>query len=141
MIIKQLSVFLENKVGRLAEMTEILADNNINLIAFSVADAPDYGIARFIVNQTEEALKVLKENHFSVNTTNVVGIVVPNQPGGLNKVLQILSEKCIAIDYMYAFDHNNTASAIIRSSSNDAVIEALQQQQLTLLNISDLYKL
>jgi hypothetical protein len=138
MIIKQLSVFLENKVGRLAEMTKILADNNINLIAFSVADAPDYGIARFIVNQTEDALK---ENHFSVNATDVVGVVVPNQPGGLNKVLQILSEKCITIDYMYAFDHNNTASTIIRSSSNDVVIEALQQNQLTLLNISDLYKI
>jgi hypothetical protein len=141
MIIKQLSVFLEDKVGRLAEMTKILADNNINLIAFSVADAADYGIARFIVDKTEKALKALKENLFAVSITDVVGVVVPNQPGGLNKVLQILSDKCITVDYMYAFDHNNTASAIIRSSSNDKVIDALQENQMTLLSVSDLYKI
>lgn len=140
MIIKQLSAFLEDKVGRLTVMTKILSENNINIIAFSVADAADYGIARFIVDQPDLALNVLKENNFSVNSTEVVGVVVPNKPGGLNKVLQILSDNCITIDYLYAFQVDNSATAIIRSSSNEKVISTLQENKLTLLKTSDIYK-
>ena len=141
MIIKQLSVFLEDKVGRLTEMTKILADNDINISAFNIADAADYGIARFIVDDPELALKVLKENRFSVNITDVVGMVVPHNPGALHKALQILSANNITIDYMYAFAIENAASVIIRSSSNDDVIRVLQENKLSLLKISDIYKI
>jgi len=103
MIIKQLSVFLEDKVGRLTEITRILGENNINISAFCIADAADYGIVRLIVNKPELAVQVLKENSFSVNTTDVVGMIVPHQPGGLYKALQLLSNNNITIDYMYAF--------------------------------------
>lgn len=141
MIIKQLSVFLEDKVGRLTEMTKILADNDINISAFNIADAADYGIARFIVDDPELALKVLKENRFSVNITDVVGMVVPHNPGALHKALQILSANNITIDYMYAFAIENAASVIIRSSSNDDVIRVLQENKLSLLKVSDIYKI
>ena len=141
MIIKQLSVFLEDKVGRLTEMTKILADNDINISAFNIADAADYGIARFIVDDPELALNVLKENRFSVNITDVVGMVVPHNPGALNKALQILSANNITIDYMYAFAIENAASVIIRSSSNDDVIRVLQENKLSLQKISDIYKI
>ena len=141
MIIKQLSVFLEDKIGRLTEMTGILASNNINISAFSIADAADYGIVRFIVDNPDLALKVLKENLFSVNTTDVVGMIVPHEPGGLHKALQILSDNSITIDYMYAFAIDNSASVIIRSSSNDEVIRVLQENKMALLKASDVYKI
>ena len=141
MIIKQLSVFLEDKIGRLTEMTKILAENNINISAFNIADAADYGIVRFIVDNPELALKVLKESRFSVNITDVVGMLVPHEPGGLCKALQILSANHITIDYMYAFAINNSASVIIRSSSNEDVIRVLQENKMSLLKVSDLYKI
>jgi len=140
MIIKQLSVFLEDKIGRLTEMTRILAEKNINLSAFSIADAADYGIVRFIVDNPELALKVLREARFSVNTTDVVCMIVPNEPGGLYKALKILSDNDITIDYMYAFEMNNSASVIIRPSSNEKVIEVLQANKMKLLKASDIYK-
>ena len=141
MIIKQLSVFLEDKIGRLTEMTKILAKNNVNLSAFNIADAADYGIARFIADDPELALKVLKENRFSVNLTDVVGMVVPHEPGGLCKALEILSTNNITIDYMYAFAINDSASVIIRSSSNEDVIKVLQENKMSLLKVSDIYKI
>ncbi len=141
MIIKQLSVFLEDKIGRLTEMTKILAENNINLSAFNIADAADYGIARFIADDPELALKVLKDNRFSVNITDVVGMVVPHEAGGLYKALQILSANDITIDYMYAFAINDAASVIIRSSSNEDVIKVLQENKMSLLKVSDIYKI
>lgn len=141
MIIKQLSVFLEDKIGRLTEMTRILAENDINLSAFNIADAADYGIVRFIVDNPESALKVLKENRFSVNITDVVGMIVPHEPGGLYKALQILSANDITIDYMYAFGIDNSASVIIRSPSNEDVIRVLQENKLSLLKVSDIYRI
>lgn len=141
MIIKQLSVFLEDKVGRLTEMTKILSENNVNLSAFNIADAADYGIARFIADDPELALKVLKENRFSVNISDVVGIVVPDKPGGLYKALSLLSANGITIDYMYAFAINDSASVIIRSSSNEEVIKVLQENKMSLLKVSDIYNI
>lgn len=141
MIIKQLSVFLEDKIGRLTEMTGILAENEINISAFSIADAADYGIVRFIADNPDLALQVLKEKRFSVNTTDVVCLIVPHNPGGLNKALQILSDNHIPIDYMYAFAVNNTATVVIRSSSNEKVIQILQENEMKLLKTSEIYKL
>ena len=126
MIIKQLSAFLEDKISRLSEMTKILAENNINLLAFNIADAADYGIIRFIVDKPELALRVLKENSFSVNITDVVGIIVPHEPGGLYRILEILSANHVTIDYMYAFSLNYYATIVIRSSDYEDVIKVLQ---------------
>lgn len=141
MIIKQLSVFLENKTGRLSEMTRILHENGINISAFSIADAADYGIIRCIVSNPEEATRILKEHQFSVNTTNVVCLIVPHEPGGLYHALQILSDNNISVDYMYAFAIDHSASVVIRSESNDKVIEVLQENKMQLLKASDIYQI
>lgn len=141
MIIKQLSVFLENKTGRITEMTRILSEHNINISAFSIADTADFGIVRCIVSKSEEAYKVLKENHFSVNITEVVGMVVPHEPGGLYKALKILSDNNVAVEYMYAFAFNSSAGVIIRSESNEEVIRVLQDNKMKLLSASDIYQI
>jgi hypothetical protein len=140
MIIKQLSVFLEDKIGRLTELTRILAENDINITAFSIADAADYGILRLVVGRPELALKVLKENGFSVNTTEVVCLIVPHIPGGLYKALNILSSNNIGIDYMYAFALEDSASVVIRSSSIQDAIKALQDHKMELINSSRIYQ-
>ena len=126
MIIKQLSVFLENKTGRLTEMTKILSEQNINISAFSMAETADYGIIRCIVTKPEEAIKVLKESRFSVNMTDVVCLTVPHEPGGLYKALKILSENNVAVEYMYAFAFNNAATVVIRSESNEQTVKVLR---------------
>lgn len=141
MIIKQLSVFLENKTGRLTEMTKILSENNINISAFSIADTADFGIVRCIVSKPDEAIKVLKEKHFSVNITEVVCMIVPHEPGGLYKALQILSDNNVPVEYMYAFAFDNAASVVIRSESNEKVIKILESNQMKLLKASDIYQI
>lgn len=141
MIIKQLSVFLENKTGRLTEMTKILSEQNINISAFSMAETADYGIIRCIVTKPEEAIKVLKESRFSVNMTDVVCLTVPHEPGGLYKALKILSENNVAVEYMYAFAFNNAATVVIRSESNEKTVKVLKANKMQLLNASDIYQI
>jgi len=141
MIIKQLSVFLEDKSGRLTDLTKILAENDINITALSIADAADYGIIRMVVGRPELAVAVLKENGFSVNLTDVACFIVPNEPGGLYHALKILAENNINIDYMYAFATQSTASVIIRSTSIQAVIDVLQKNKLELLKASQIYQI
>lgn len=141
MIIKQLSVFLEDKPGRLTDLTKILSDNDINITALSIADAADYGIARMIVGRPDLAVDVLKKHNFSVNITNVVGVVIPNKPGGLYHILKILSENNITVDYLYAFALGNASTAVIRAASNEEVIKILKENQMELLKTSDIYQI
>lgn len=141
MIIKQLSVFLQNKTGRLTELTRTLSESGINMTAFSIADTADYGIVRFIVPQPEEVLRILKEKGFSVNTTDVVCLIVPNEPGGLYRALQVLSDNEVPIEYMYAFASENGASVVIRSESNTQVIDVLQANKIQLMRASEIYNL
>ncbi len=141
MIIQQLSVFLEDKAGRLTEITRILAENDINISAFTVAEASDYGILRLVVGRPELALKVLKENGFSVNTTEVIGIIVPHKPGGLHQALKILSSHNVSIDYMYAFALENSASVVFRPSDIREAIEVLQNNKMELLRTSQIYQI
>jgi hypothetical protein len=141
MIIKQLSIFLEDKSGRLTELTRILAENDINITALSIADATDYGIIRMVVGRPELAVKVLKEKGFSVHLTDVACIIVPNEPGGLYHALKILADNNINIDYIYAFAMASTASVVIRSESISKVIEVLQKNKLELLQASQVYQI
>ena len=138
MIIKQLSVFLQNKTGRITELTRALSENNINMTAFSIADTTDFGIVRFIVPQPEEAVKILKERGFSVNTTDVVCLMLPNEPGGLYRALQVLSDNEVPVEYMYAFASENGASVVIRSLSCQRVIEVLQANELQLIKACEI---
>lgn len=130
MIIKQVSVFLENKSGRLNEVTRILGDAEINLSAFTIADTSDFGILRMIVSTPEEARKVLKENHFSVQITDVVLAKSPNKPGGLARMLNILQKEEVFIEYMYAFSmRDDEATIVIRPSNVEKCMEVLQSHQ------------
>jgi hypothetical protein len=141
MIIQQLSIFLEDKSGRLTELTKILADNDINITALSIADASDFGIIRMVVGRPELAVQVLKEQGFSVHLTEVACIIVPNEPGGLYHALKILADNDINIDYMYAFAIQSTALVVIRSESISKVVEVLQKHKLELMQASQVYQL
>ena len=103
MAIQQISVFLENKPGTLAEMTGVLANANIDMRALSLAETKDFGIARMIVNDVYEASNVLKDAGFVNSLTPVVGVMIPDEPGGLNKILQVFTAEKVNIEYMYAF--------------------------------------
>ena len=103
MSIKQISVFLENKPGKLKEMTGVLADHNVDMRALSLAETKDFGIARLVVDDVFNAVNILKEADFVASLTSVLAIAVPDEPGGLDKLLQIFSDASVNIEYMYAF--------------------------------------
>jgi hypothetical protein len=128
MIAKQVTVFLENKSGRLNEVTQILGQSGINISAFSIADTSDFGVLRMIVPDPEKAVEVLKANEFSVQTTRVVLMTTPNKPGSLAKALQILSDENIFIEYLYAFSMNEeSAVVVIRPSEIERCEEVLKK--------------
>jgi hypothetical protein len=141
MIIKQLSVFLENKSGRLTDVTGTLADADIDISAFSIADTAEYGVLRMIVTKPDEAFALLKEKEFSVHITDVIALVVPHQSGGLHRALQILSSAEISIEYMYAFALGDRATVIIRTDAPQQAITVLQGHKMELLKASDIYEL
>ncbi|MDX8340024.1 acetolactate synthase [Draconibacterium sp. IB214405] len=142
MIIKQVSVFLENKSGRLNEVTKILADAEVNLSAFTIADTSDFGILRMIVSDPDKACTVLKENAFSVKTTDVVLAKTPNQPGSLSKLLDVLQKEEVFIEYMYAFSMNDEgAVTVIRPTRVERCVEMLQKHKTELLGSDELYQL
>lgn len=128
MKIEQLSIFLENKAGRLAEVTGILAEHGINIKALSLADTSEFGILRLIVDKYEEAQAALKAKGFTVGRTGVVAVEVSHNPGGLHAVLKILEQRGINVEYMYGFP-NQKAEAIIvfRFDRSELAIEILQQ--------------
>jgi hypothetical protein len=140
MKIKQLSIFLENKSGRLTEVTEALASASINISAFTVADTADFGILRMIVSKPEQAEQLLKAKGLSVHITEVIGLVVPNEPGGLHRALQILSSEEISVEYMYAFALSDRATVIIRTEAVQQAVTVLQRHKLELLKASDVYE-
>ena len=121
MQVEQIAVFLENKSGRLAEITSILAENDINIRALSVADTADFGILRLIVNKVEEAQAVLKKGGFTVSKTSVVAVAVPDRVGGLASVLRAVTEGGYNVEYMYAYAHRADGSAVMIFRFDDMV--------------------
>ena len=141
MLIKQLSIFLENKSGRLNEVSQILANAGINMSAFSVADTSEFGILRLIVSDPEQACKVLRDNQFSVNLTDVVCLNCPNEPGALAKALQILSDNQVSIEYLYAYSVGDSANVVLKPDRLEACIKVLQEHKVELVRASELYKI
>jgi len=127
MTIKQLSVFIENKTGRINEVTRILADNGINMTAFSLAESADFGILRMIVSDVEKARQVLREARFGVTTTDVVCFSCLNVPGALATVLELLAREDVFIEYMYAFSQGETANVVIRPTDIVRCMEVLSK--------------
>lgn len=143
MNVEQLSIFIENKSGRLAEITNVLGAASVNIRALSLADTSDFGILRLIVDRVEQAQQVLKEKGFTVSKTEVVAVEVPDQPGGLSKILQILDSAAINVEYMYAFVERCGGNAVIifRFDETDKAIRALSDGQIAVLDGDRLYAL
>lgn len=141
MIIKQLSVFLENKAGRLTELTGILGNAGINMTALSIADTSEFGIIRVVVSDPEKALQILKEHNFSVNLTDVVCLMIENQPGALTRALELLSAERISIEYMYAFSIGERAFIIMKTEDINRTIELLRKNNIELLKADELYNM
>lgn len=130
MIVKQVSVFLENKSGRLKEVTEVLGKAGINMSAFTIADTSDFGILRLIVSEPEMAREILKKNKFAVQTSDVILIKTPNRPGGLAKMLGVLNDGNVFIEYMYAFSYSDdTAVIVIRPTDFQKCMDILQNHR------------
>jgi hypothetical protein len=130
MIVKQVSVFLENKSGRLNEVTQILGDAGLNMSAFTIADTSDFGILRLIVSDPDRAKEVLRKNKFAVQTTEVILVKTPNVPGGLAKMLNILNAEKVFIEYMYAFSNSeDTAVIVLRPTDLQKCIDILQNHR------------
>ena len=131
MSVKQISVFLENKPGTLYAMTDVLAQNQIDMRAFSLAETSEFGIARIIVNDVYKTTTVLKDAGFVNSVTEVIGVAVPDVPGGLSHVLQVLSDAQINIEYMYATfgrKQSETAFMIFRVADTVKASAALRAQ-------------
>jgi len=141
MLIKQLSIFLENKRGRFTEVAKILGEEGINMTAFTVAENSDFGILRLIVSDVDKAIEVLREKRYAVSVTDVVCLRCPNLPGSLARIMDILTKAEIFIEYMYAFAQGEGANIIIRPDDLERCVEVLQENKLSLLAANDLYKL
>jgi len=142
MIIKQVSVFLENKSGRLNEVTKILGEAGVNISAFTIADTSDFGILRMIVSDPNKACETLKQNAFSVQTTDVVLAKTPNKAGSLSKLLEILQQEEVFIEYMYAFSMKDEgAVTVIRPTRVERCLEMMQKHKTELLRADELYQL
>ena len=142
MITKQVSVFLENKMGRLNEVARILGSAGVNISAFTVADTSDFGVLRLIVSEPEKAVKVLKEQNFSVRITDVVLVKSPNRAGALSRLLKILNSEDVFIEYLYAFSMNdNTAVFVIRPTDVNKCMEKLEQHKDEISGNDDHYEI
>ncbi len=141
MKIKQLSIFMENKVGIINEVISILSSNAINLRAFSVADGVEFGIMRLIVSEdVERAQSVLSEAGFKVNSTDVICVNTPNTAGALSVVMERLAQEGVFIQYMYAYSDGDMGSTIIRPTDMDRCVEILNSCREELSSKNPLYK-
>ena len=140
MVVKQLSVFIENKSGRLVQITEILGKNQIDIRAVSIADTTSFGILRLIVDDPGRAKMVLREAGFTVSITEVIAIAIEDKPGGLSKALRVLSNAQISVEYMYAFlsREDKTAYVIFRVEDNGEAVQALRKAGIVCLSSEDI---
>ncbi len=140
--IRQISVFLSNQSGRLAEVTKLLADNNIDIIALSIADTAQYGALRIITDDNDKAIDILKNGNFVTKINHVLGIEIPNEPGALAKVLQAFDANEISVEYIYAFVGKSgiNARVIIRVNDNEHASEVLKSIGIGLITEDDILK-
>lgn len=143
MSLKQLTVFVENKQGALVEITETLAAHHVNIRALSIADTQDFGILRLIVDDNETALKTLAVEGHLINTTEVVGVKIGDQPGKLSKALAVLDEAGINMEYLYAFMTRTEKHAyvVLRVADNTATEQALEAAGFHMITDADVAKL
>jgi hypothetical protein len=143
MQVEQISVFLENKTGRLSEVTAILTEAKINIRALALADTSDFGVLRLIVDHTEKARQTLKNNGFTVGKTDVVVVEVEDRPGGLHDILMMLHNGSINVEYMYAFVQSSGSNAVMifRIEKQEEAIRLLEGNGVNVLDGERLYSL
>lgn len=143
MAIKQLTVFVQNKKGTVVSVTDILAKNDINIRALSIAETEEFGILRLIVDNEPAATKILEENGYLIKTIDVVGVKIGDKPGALTAALNVLDKANINVEYLYAFMARTEKHAyvVLRVEDNDAVESALESAGLHLISNEDICKL
>jgi len=143
MLVKQISVFLENRSGRLHEVSEVLKKADINIRALSLADTSDFGILRLIVDRPDRAQQVLKNSGFTISQTEVLAMEVEDRPGGLARVLEACDSGGINVEYMYAFVEKSGRNAVVifRVENPDRSIALLQKSGVRLLSADEVYAL
>ncbi len=141
MKVKQVSVFLENRAGRMAEVARLLGNRNINIRALSIADTAGYGILRLIVNDVKKAECVLREAGFTVDLTDVIALEIPDRPGGLADVLDTLNQAGISIEYLYAFVEKSADKAVVvfRFEDTDAMLKIIHTLGITALTAEQVF--
>jgi hypothetical protein len=140
MSVKQISLFLENKKGRLADVTRVLTREKINIRALSLADTSDFGVLRIIVDDPEKCLSVLKENGFVAQVTDVVAVEVEDRPGALSRILEALDREGVNVEYMYAYVAKKKDNAIVicRIDDRERAMSVLQRSGIATLSAKDL---
>lgn len=138
-MVKQLSVFLENREGRIKDVLEILATNDINLVAISLADTSEYGLLRMIVSDPEKAQRVLKENYVSAMLTDVICIRVPHAVGSLYKAMKALEDAKVNVEYMYAFANGADASAVMKTKDAELAVKTLEERGFSVYTKDEAY--
>ena len=143
MSVKQLSIFLENKGGRLADVTKVLGENSVDISALSIADTTDFGILRMIVSDPVKAESALKDAGYAVSITEVLAIAIDDDPGSLSKVLQSLVAQGIEVEYIYAFIGKNDkiALVVVKVQDMSKAAEVLKEADVDILNDEEVYKL
>ena len=139
--IKQISIFVENQPGKLAELTRLLADADIDLRTLSLADTRDFGILRVIVNKPHETEKLLKANEWTYKTAEVIGVKLPDRPGGVAEVLEAINEAGVNVEYMYAFVNRipGRADTVFRVDDIETTINALRAKGIEILTPDEAY--
>lgn len=140
-MVKQISIFLENKAGRLAKVTKVLGENNINIRALSIADTTDFGILRLIVDKPQKTYEILKEKGFAVSETDVIAVEIPDTPGGLANVMAILGEAGVNIEYLYAFLEKTALEAVVlfKVENCENAIKALADKNIRVISGDSMY--
>ncbi len=143
MLVKQISVFVENATGRLSTLTRALGNEGIDIIAICIADTVDFGILRCIVTDPDKAVEVLKRNGFTASITKVLAVEVDDTPGGLAKVLECLSSESIGVDYVYSFIRARSEHALVLFKVDDTekAIDVLQRNDVPILCMDDIKKI
>lgn len=140
MYIKQLSVFIENRSGRLEQVTQVLKENNINIVSISLADTSDYGLLRLILSNPDQAAAILKENGFSATITNVIAVKFTQHVGQLSELLAVLSSAGVDIEYMYSLTSaERDASIVLKTSDQQKALDAISPSDFELLSAEEAY--
>ncbi|RPJ07951.1 MAG: ACT domain-containing protein [Spirochaetaceae bacterium] len=135
MKIRQIAIFLENKKGRLADVTRVLSEASVNIRALSLADTADFGILRLIVNDTDKALEALKKAAFVAQVNEVMAVEVDDRPGGLARILEVFDKNNINIEYMYAFVEKRVENAIVifKIDDHDRAVEVMKKNNISVV--------